>query len=202
MSVKAESCMEIARRTVELGKKIADARKEGKIPTLFVGIAGEFLVMAKLAQRKLPFEIKGGQAGHDFELNGKKLEVRTSRLKDEGFFSKGKNIRNFGWKLKGKGKDIKFDYVVCVALNETDVKNSKCYVLTKNEVEEAPPVKLPRFKKVEKRLWIFLDLQTMKKAKIDRPKYVSSWEENINLNRDKFLLDNRWKTLFNKTSEH
>jgi DNA polymerase/3'-5' exonuclease PolX len=127
---------------------------------------------------------------------GVKIEVRTSLLKDEGIFSKEKKILNYGWRLKDKNKDIKFDYMVCVALDiERDIENSKCFVLTQQEVAEAPSIEISRFSKVEKRLWIFQDLDVMNEAKKDSPQYIHQWEENINRNKDQYLLETRWKKL-------
>jgi len=194
MTQEFEIYARIARKAVQLGNCIKQVK--GRFPTFLTGLTGEYLVMAWLMKKGLKFHPKGGQAGYDLELQGGiKIEVRTSLLKDEGIFSKEKKILNYGWRLKEKGRDVKFDYVICVALDERNVENSKCYVLTKSEVEKAPSIEVGRFKKVEKRLWIYRDLQTMNEAKRDKPKYVPKWEENININKDKYLLENRWSLL-------
>lgn len=157
-----------------------------------VGLAGEYLAMSWLTERRIQFRPKGGQAGYDLELlSGSRIEVRASLLKDEGLFYKEEKIRNYGWRLKDKDKDMKFDYVFCIALDKKKLDNSKCYVLTRKEAEKAPSLEFKRFKKVEKRLWIYADLATMKRDKRDKPNYVPKWEEKINKNKDKYLLENR-----------
>jgi hypothetical protein len=192
MMQKTINYLRIAQKTVQLGNEIEQAK--GRFPTFLVGTAGEYLVMSWLKEKKVKFKPKGGQAGYDLELQGgARIEVRTSLLKDEGLFSKEERIRNYGWRLKDKGKEMKFDYVFCVALDKKKLDNSRCYVLTKDEAEKAPSLEFKRFKKVEKRLWIYVDLATMKKAKIDKPEYVPKWEEEINRNKDNYLLENRLK---------
>jgi len=51
------------------------------------------------------------------------------------------------------------------------------------------------FQKVEKRLWIYEDSRTMNEAKKDKPQYVPKWEEDVNKNKRKYLLKNRWQLL-------
>lgn len=196
MTQEAQRYERIANKAVRLGKDIKEAKGLHSLPTFLVGLAGEYLIMQKLTEKGLKVHPKGGQGGYDLELSGgTKIEVRTSLLKDEGVFTKEKKIRNYGWRLKDRNKDINFDFILCVELDQGNISASKCYVLTAKEVERAPPITVPRFKKVEKRLWIYRDLQTMKKAKRDKPEYVPPWEENINQNKNQYEFENRWKML-------
>jgi hypothetical protein len=86
-----------SKEVMMLARKVKEVK--GKVPTSLVGLAGEFLVMHKLTQKGLEFGSRGAQAGYDIRLmNGRKLEVRTSQLKDEGLFSEP--VELWGWRLK------------------------------------------------------------------------------------------------------
>ena len=70
---------------------LEELNKLGEKPSTFlVGLCGELLVKSKLLENGIPFISKGGgQAGFDIMLkNGKKIEVRTSLLKNEGIYPK------------------------------------------------------------------------------------------------------------------
>jgi len=194
MARKSEIYIRIAQKAVQLGNEIEHVK--GRFPTFLVGLIGEYLAMAKLAGNGVKFYPKGGQACYDLQLEqGTKIEVRTSLLKNEGVFFGKRRIFNYGWRLKDRGKDVEFDYVICIALDRGNLEDSKFYILTKSEVQNAPSIEIGRFKKVEKRLWIYPSLETMNEAKEDKPQYVPKWEENINTNKDEYLLDNRWDLL-------
>jgi hypothetical protein len=177
-----------SREVMKLARKVKEVKS--KVPTSLVGLAGEFLVMHKLSQKGLEFGSRGAQAGYDIRLkNGMKLEVRTSQLKNEGLFTKP--IELWGWRLKDVGRELSFDFLICVALDDHRVEDSKCYLFTREEVDGAPKVEVPRFNRLEKKLWIFPSLQTMKYAQRDRPKYVPQWEKKINRNKNRYLLESR-----------
>lgn len=186
--------LETAEKIMKIGDEIGQKKHLKLIPTSFVGLAGELVVMQKLSERGIKFKPKGAQAGYDMELgNGEGLEVRTSRLKPETTL--GKDIQNWGWTLKFKDKEIKYEYVVCVALDQHNVEKSSCYLLTREEAGKAPRITHPRFKKIEKRLWIYKSMEDMRKAQANEPKLVHEWDMEINRNKDKYLLENRIKIL-------
>ena len=68
---------------------------------LLMGFYGELLVLDQLKSKKIDFEYRGGQSRYDIKIKKGnkeiKLEIRTSPLKTERFFSKG--IENWGWKV-------------------------------------------------------------------------------------------------------
>lgn len=185
--------LQVAKEVVRLGNKVREVK--GRFPTSFVGLAGEFLAMHRLAERGVRFSPKGAQAAYDIELNGGKMEVRTSQSKDERVLPRRKGVVTWGWRLKDRGRDVKFDYVICVALDGFQIEDSMCYLLTRDEVDKAPRVKLPRFKAVEKKLSIYASLEEMEETRRYKPKYVPEWEAEINRNKIKYLLENRVNAL-------
>jgi hypothetical protein len=58
---------------------------------------------------------------------------------------------------------------------------------------EAGNVKIPRFRKVQKKLHIFRSIEEMEKAIEEKPNYVTKWEREVNRNKDEY--ENRWKIL-------
>ena len=123
---------------------------EPKIPRKLVGELGEFYVLGKLEElgfKKLKH--KGGQAGFDvyIEDNGKRIEVRTSLLKNEGLYPE--DVRFFGWRVKNRNqkKEGKFDIMIGVALDET-FKKPKFYIFTHEEAFSVQDVEIGRFKNV------------------------------------------------------
>ena len=150
------------------------------------------LVKAKLLEMGLRFKSRGGQAGFDIELedSGKRIEVRSSLLKNEGIYPK--DVMFYGWRIKDEGKEVKYDYLVCVAFDE-ELANPRFYIFTKDEALQAGDVDIPRFKKVQKKLHLFRSIEEMEKAVRERPKYVTKWERKVNLNRSRY--EDRWHIL-------
>ena len=163
-----------------------------KTPTFLVGFCGEVLVKSKLIENGISFISKGGQAGFDILLqaNRKKVEVRSSLLKNEGIYPKG--IMFYGWRIKDRDKVEKYDYLICVALDNR-LTNPRFYIFTREEAMKAGDVNIPRYKKVQKKLHLFRNLKEMEKAIQKRPDYVTEWEIYVNRNRSKY--ENRWEIL-------
>ncbi|MGQ9469805.1 MAG: hypothetical protein ACUVTD_08330 [Nitrososphaerales archaeon] len=164
----------------------------GKLPTFLVGFSGELLVKSKLMEDNIPFTSKGGQAGFDIVLkaSGKKIEVRSSLLKNEGIYPE--DVMFHEWRIKDRDKEEKYDYLVCVAFNE-GLTNPRFYIFTKEEAMKAGDVDIPRFRKVQKKLHLFRSLEEMEKAIKERPDYVTEWERQVNQSRSKY--ENRWEIL-------
>ena len=182
--------LKVAKECVRLANEIKSIKN--RRPPYLAGLAGEFLVMQKLHDRGLKPKPMGAQSGYDIQLeDGKRVEVRTSQSKREGVQAREKDVVDWGWRLKNRGKENKFDYVVCVALDERNIEDSECYMLSADEVDRAPSTTLPRFKKVEKKLWIYRSREAMDDIRRKNPQYLSDWEIEINQNRSKYLLDNR-----------
>jgi len=164
-----------------------------RFPPFLVGLCGELLVKMKLAEKGISFKSKGGQGGYDIRLeNGKKIEVRSSLLKNEGLYPK--DVRFFGWRIKKRGKEVGFDYLLCVAFDD-DLANPKIYLFTKEEALKAGDVEIPRFKGVQKKLHLFRSHQEMEKAVRYNPRIVSNWEVEVNKLKHEFEFEKRWEIL-------
>ena len=98
-----------------------------------MSLCGELLVKSKLRENGIPFIPKGRQTGFDSVLkaSGKKVEVRSSLLKNEGIYPEG--IMFHGWKIKDWDKEVKYDYLVCVAFDE-GLTNQRFYIFTKERL--------------------------------------------------------------------
>ena len=186
-SAKYLQAYQVIRRLVELLTELNE-----KVPTLLVGFCGELLVKSKLAENGIRFLSKGGQAGFDIELkdSGKRIEVRSSLLKNEGIYPK--DIMFYGWRIKNSNSKVKYDYLVCVAFDER-LTNPRFYVFTRDEALQAGDVSIPRFRNVQKKLHLFRSLEEMEKAVEERPSYVTEWERHVNRSRDKY--EDRWEIL-------
>jgi hypothetical protein len=163
-----------------------------KIPTRLVGELGEFYVLDRLEEsgfKKLRH--KGGQAGFDvyIEDNGKRIEVRTSLLKNEGLYPE--IVQFFGWRVKNRNqkKEGKFDIMIGVALDET-FKEPKFYIFTHEEAFSVQDVEIGRFKNVQKKIHLFESEEAYKEAIKSKPELVTKYEIYINEHQSEFL--NRW----------
>ena len=77
---KAIKCIIQFKRNIE--------KFDPKIPNKLVGEIGEFYVLCELEKRGFSVEHKGGMAGFDILIENpdKRIEVRTSLLKNEGLY--------------------------------------------------------------------------------------------------------------------
>jgi len=166
-----------------------------KIPRKLVGELGEFYVLDKLYELGFTeLKHKGGQAGFDIyiEDNGKKIEVRTSLLKNEGLYPE--DVLFFGWRVKNRNqkKEGKFDIMIGVALDET-FKKPKFYIFTHDEAFSVQDVDIGRFKNVQKKIHLFESETAYKEAIRSKPKLVTKYERHINEHQSDFL--NGWEKI-------
>jgi len=165
-----------------------------RIPRKMAGDLGEFYVLLAMEKMGYDFTHKSGQAGHDILLNDpvKRIEVRTSLLKNEGIYPRGINF--YGWRVKDREarKEDKFDILVCVALVDT-FKKPKFYIFTKKEAFSAGDVHIGRFPRIQKKITLFENLVAYKKAVKTKPELVTKFERYFNLNSKVFL--NKWNKL-------
>lgn len=180
-------------KTILNFKKIFD-KIEPKIPRKIVSDLGEFYVLNELEKRRFNCVHKGGQAGYDIYLDelDKRVEVRTSLLKNEGIFKKGINF--FGWRVKDRNQKRidKFDVLVCVALDDKFIK-PKFYIFTHKEAFTVDDVHIGRFPNVQKRIALFENKAAFKEAVKTKPKLVTKFERSFNLHPSKFL--NKWNKI-------
>jgi len=167
---------------------------DSKIPRKLVGEIGEYYVCYELLSRGYNIVPKGGQGGYDIFLSeiGKRIEVRTSLLKNEGVYPK--DIDFYGWRVRNRDQkaDNKFDYLIGVALDDS-YKNPQYYVFTYKEAFSVGDVDIGRFKNVQKKIYIFNDLRIMKRAIKCKPKLITKYERFINMNKRKFL--DKWSKI-------
>ena len=106
--------MEDFENTIQLLKNVlSDKNCDRMNKSVVTGYLGELLVYQKLQKEELKPEQLGKQSGYDIHVKNVKIEVKTSSLKDDGF-----GITNWGWTLLRKNQEIKYDLVICVALDD------------------------------------------------------------------------------------
>ena len=161
-----------------------------KIPKKLLSYLGECYVLKELENRNFLVKHKGGQAGYDILIqnNNKRIEVRTSLLKNEGLYPQ--DIMFYGWRvLEHKQSEDKFDYLIGVAMDE-NFEKPNFYIFTQKEALSVEDVKINRFQKIKKKIHIFQNLNDLKKAKETRPQITTEYEMYINRNLNEFL--DRW----------
>jgi len=126
------------------------------------------------------------------EIN-KKIEVRTSLLKNEGIYP-DKTICFWGWRIENRHqkKIKKFDYLIGVALDDNFSK-PQFYIFTYKEAFSVGNVNIGRVKNVKKKIHLFENKRSYKKAIELKPSLITPYEKQINLNSSKFL--NKWNKI-------
>lgn len=167
-----------------------------KIPKKLMGELGEFYTLEKLERLGFYPEHKGGLGGYDIYLKeiDKKIEVRTSLLKDEGGVYPDKTIRYWGWRVENRNqkKIKKFDYLIGVTLND-DFSKPKFYIFTYEEAFKVGDVEIGRFKSVKKKIHLFENKRAYEKALKLKPALITSFERQINCRSSKFL--DKWNKI-------
>jgi hypothetical protein len=167
-----------------------------KIPRKLIGELGELYVLSRLRELRAKKLIhKGGQGRYDIYLedNGRKIEVRTSLLKNEGLYPEP--IRFFGWRVKNRNqkKEDKFDIMIGVGLNEAFEK-PQFYIFTYDEAFSVEDVEIGRFGNVQKKIHLFQNGKMFKESIKSRPRFVTRGERYINRHPLKFK--DRWDKVF------
>src|SRR3989338_7595864 len=175
-------------------KKVFD-KINPKVPRKLVGEIGEFYLLKKFKNLRLNPENKGGRGGYDIYLKeiDKRIEVRTSLLKNEGIFS-DKSIRFWGWRVEGRNqkKSEKFDYLVCVALDD-NFANPRFYIFTHEQAFSVGDVLIGRFNNVKKKITLFETKNSYRKALKIKPEFVTGFERMVNNKPQQFL--NKWHSI-------
>jgi hypothetical protein len=156
-----------------------EPKKKEKVPKKLVSELGEFYVIRQLMQRFNDVEPKGGQAPYDIRVGDKRIEVKTSLLKNDGLYDK--QIQFWGWTVQRAGlKDKnKFDYLIGVALNQTWNKPA-FYIFTFEEAfTKNPDIKIKRYPSIRKKIHIFQNERDLSIAKKASPLEVTDLECNI-----------------------
>jgi len=89
-------------------KSTFDNIGDPRVPHKLVGDIGEYYALQKLAKMGLQPEHRGGQGSYDIYLRKihKRIEVRTSLLKNEGTYP-DKTIRFWGWVVEKRNQKKK-----------------------------------------------------------------------------------------------
>lgn len=152
-----------------------------RVPNKLLYAVGEFYVLKELEERGFnDIEHKGGQSGCDIRVNnGKRIEVKTSRLKND---SGPKDIFYYGWKVQNKNQKNtdKFDTMVCVGL-DNDFRNPKFYIFTNKEAFSVGETNHKRYTRIAKRILLFENEAAYEKALTSYPDIiVDDFEKYIN----------------------
>jgi len=160
-----------------------------RVVSRLVGEIGELHVLSKLEGLGFTVEQRGGQAGFDMKITdyNKRIEVRTSLLKNEGQYPE--NIRFFGWRVKNRndGREDKFDIMIGVALDKT-FKEAKFYVFTREEAFSVGDVERGQFRNVQKKIHLFENEAAYEEALNSKSAgIVTPYERYINEHQPEFL---------------
>ncbi len=166
-----------------------------RIPQKIVGEMGEYYVLRELFRRGCrDIEHRGGHSGFDILLTRRnvRVEVKTSLLKNDGLYPEGINF--WGWRVKTRGqkRDEKFDFLICVALDQ-NFKSPKFYIFSYKEAYSAADVNMGRFKSVQKKINLFESKKALRKAEESKPKYVTDLDRLVTRRPSKFL--DKWNKL-------
>ena len=78
-----------------------------------------------------------------------------------------------------------------------DFSDPQFYLFTKKELLQLQKVNMSRFKNVRRKIHLFPDTLTLKKAIAAKPEIVTWFERQINRKRNKYL--NRWDVVVPRT---
>ena len=170
-----------------------------KISRKLLGETGEFYVLHELTKRGYrseDIEHKGGQSGYDIYLKSKdrRIEVKTSFLKEERIYSRDSTTRYYGWTIKKRNRRRKpcFDILIGIAMDDK-FKKPKFYVFTYKEAFKVDDVRIGRFANVQKKIHLFENRKTYNLALNSNPKLVTRYERYVNKNRLQFF--NKWSKI-------
>ncbi|MFX1484785.1 MAG: hypothetical protein ACFFCP_16530 [Promethearchaeota archaeon] len=174
----------------------------GKTEPSLLGLAGEILVMLKLHDLDIGFQPKGGQAPFDILLTEtkpyKKIEVRTSPLKQ--WLNKKINTTLSGhvWSLMRKNQPPKYDLIVCVAINTIDqgFDDVNFYLFTNDEVISAEEINHQRFS-VSKLLHLPSSQEDFRNMSKLTTEDYTEWEREVYPRIDDYRLESRIPQLRN-----
>jgi hypothetical protein len=167
--------------------------KKEKVPKKLVSELGELYVIRELLDHFENVVPHGGQGKYDIKVGDRRIEVKTSLLKNDGLYDK--HLQFWGWTVKRVNqKDTKkFDYLVGVPLDENwGVKDF--YIFTYDEAySQNPDVIISRYPSIQKKIHIFQNEQDRMNAKEASPNEVTDLEKDIIQNADKYR--NRWNKI-------
>jgi hypothetical protein len=161
------------------------------VPSKLLGVLGEYYVLDRLdALGYNSIVYKGGQSGYDILVNGRRVEVRTSLLKNDGGYP---DIYFYGWKVQTKKqKKGKFDILVCVALDKT-FKKPKFYIFTSKEAFSVDNTENKRYPSLKKHIHLCENKKAYKAAFAAHPDFVTGFEMYINEFPQEF--ENQWEKI-------
>jgi hypothetical protein len=109
--------------TIQLLKNVIfDKNCERMNKSGVIGYLGELIVFQKLRQENYQPELLGKQSRVDIIVNGFTIDVKTSRMKNDGF-----GIDVWGWALQRKDSTVKYNIAICLALDtELNVAGYYC----------------------------------------------------------------------------
>ncbi len=153
---------------------------------------GEFYCLKELSNRFKVVQPKGGQGSYDIRVgeHNKRIEVKTSTLKNEGLYDK--QVKLWGWTVSrvGQKKEHKFDILLGVALDDS-WRKPEYYIFNYDEAYvNNSNVQLKRFKSIQKKIHIFEDKKDLVHAQSISPNEITEREVYFNLHKSEFL--NGW----------
>ena len=170
-----------------------EQKKKEKVPKKLVSELGEFYVICQLLQRFNDVEPKGGQAPYDIKVGDKRIEVKTSLLKNEGLYDK--QVQFWGWTVQraDQKNNNKFDYLIGVALDST-WKKPTFYIFTFEEAfTKNSDINMKRYPSIRKKIHIFQNEQDLNNTKKKCPLEITDLECKIISNP--FDYANQWNKI-------
>ncbi len=156
-----------------------------------VSLAGEILVRMKLLEAQVKARPAGGQGPFDIRIvtrtHSRRLEVKTSRSHSK------KDLTWHGWQVQRKGKEIDFDFLVCVSL-DTSLRNPEFYVFERGDVLSGIDVSHhDRFTGMVKKIELYSSHEQYLQARSSKPSNFSRLEDELNENP--LMYKDRWKLI-------
>lgn len=169
-----------------------ESDKKKKIPKRLVADLGEIYCLNELSNRFDDVTPKGGQGSFDIRVGeyNKRIEVKTSTLKNDGLYKK--QIDFWGWTVSREGQknEHKFDILLGIALDNS-WRNPEFYIFDYDEAYvNNSNVQLKRFKNIQKKIHIFQSEDDLAIAQSISPDEIT--EREVYFNDHKSEFQNAW----------
>jgi hypothetical protein len=189
---------------LELGSSLQRI-KGGPFPTDLLSTLGELKVFLKLKERFPDSEIRFNRKGRtDISIGSLNIEVKTSNFKREeygegyGFALHIKKCTKhptafFEHQRRGKiqGDLCYLDYLVCVAINNTDLSNPRFYIFSRDELNSLAP----KIQNKSRRFW-YAPYRVLIPIRPDpEQKGIIYNEFDLTLAKDKGRFKDRWNKI-------
>ena len=100
-------------------------------------------------------------------------------------------MKFFGWPVKRRDKDIHYDVIICIAMNFNF--KPEFYVFDRKTIDKIQVTKKNRFEGVEKRIFLFDNVNDLNKIKSKYEGCVDKFNKKLQTNKSQYK--NNWKEI-------